>query len=351
MRRFSTVIACAFAVALMAFAVGCGDDEDSGGASGAAGGSSTTSSGGEGKKLRIAALIGDTANSWEAAELEGLKEGAKKHGAEITKVFNGKFDAQTQVRQIQDAISSGQFDALAIVANDGGAITPDIKRAIEQKLLVACMLVACGPDPAGSTNQIPGMVTTVGFAYKDNGKMIGELAVEACGDKNPCNVVYMPGLLSLPLDTARLDGFKEALATNPNIKIVAQQEGEYVTGKARSVMENILQKHKDVHVAAAAQDAMVTGIEQALKSAGVKQKVALIGSGGSTTAAKAICEDRWYGTVAGVPFTEGVLAVKYLVEASQGKKVPDWVDEYQFVEGGPKLTGKRACDFKAEWTD
>src|SRR6185437_8570192 len=135
------------------------------------------------------------------------------------------------------------------------------------------MLTPCGPDPTAAHNQIPGMVTSVGFPFNESGQMIAQLIVQACGSKNPCNVAYMPGLLTLPLEKARNTGLDGVLKKHPNIKVVAQQEGKYDTGTARSVMQNILTANKNIDVAASSYDGMTTGIEQAVKSAGLTGKV------------------------------------------------------------------------------
>jgi ribose transport system substrate-binding protein len=342
-RRLAVTAGLAATVAL---AAGCGSSD-----SGADSGAASSSAGGADKPVRIGVFIGDMSNSYEAAELDGIKAGAKEFGGEVVQVFDGKFDGPTQVNQLQDAITSGKYDAFAISVNDGGAVTPQIRNAIKANIKVACMLTPCGPDPVSAKNQIPGMTTNIGFPFADNGAMLGELVVKACADRDPCNLVYMPGLYTLPGDKARLQGLKGVLAKHPNIKVVAQQEGKYDTGTARSVMQNILTANHDVHVVATAYDTMTSGVEQAVKDAGLAGKVALIGSGGGAIGIKAVADKRWFGTVAAIPQTEGKLAAKHLIAAVRGKGqgIPDWINEYELEEGGPVITQDRAATFKAEW--
>lgn len=301
------------------------------------------------KPLRIAVFLGQLSNTYETAELQGIKEAAGKYGATVTKVFDGQFSAATQVKQLQDAVAANAYDAFVIDPNDGGAITPEIKDAIKHHILVACMLTPCGPDPTAAHNQIPGMVTSVGFPFNESGQMIAQLIVMACGSKNPCNVAYMPGLLTLPLEKARNTGLYGVLKKHPNIKVVAQQEGKYDTGTARSVMQNILTANPHVDVAASSYDGMTTGIEQAVASAGLTGKVKLIGSGGSEQAIAAVRSGKWFGTVRAVPKTEGKLIVKYLVAAANGKKVPGYINEYAAQPGGPLVTPQRAKKMVAEY--
>ena len=76
-------------------------------------------------------------------------------------------------------------------------------------------------------------------------------------------------------------------------------------------MQNILTANQDIDVAASAYDVMTDGIEQAIKAAGIKTKIKLIGSGGGSRAIAAVCSKRWFGTISAVPQTEGQLAAKY----------------------------------------
>jgi len=301
--------------------------------------------------VRIAFFLGSLANNYQRAELTGLKAGAAKYGGVVSKVFDSKdFTASTQRSQIQDAITSKEFDAFVITPNDGGAIAGVIKDALDAGIKVVCISANCGPDPIATKNQIPGMTTTIALPFFKNGQSIAGLIVKACGNKNPCNVVYMPGINTLPLETARNRGLDGVLKQHPNVKIIARQEGKYDLATARSVMQNILTAHQDVDVAASAYDVMTDGIEQAIKAAGIKTPVKLIGSGGGSRAIAAICAKRWFGTVAAVPQTEGMLAAKYAIQAVGGKKnIPSWVDEYTLEPGGALQTPDRACKFKAQY--
>ena len=335
------VIACSAVLA----GCGSGSSDDSSASSNGSGSSS--------EGLRIAVFLGDQSNTYETAELEGLKRAANKNGDTIAKVFDGQYSAEKQVAQLQDAIASGDYDAFAITPNDGAAVTPQIQDAIDDGIWVGCMLTVCGPDPTGTDRQIDGMVTNIAFPFDESGEMIATLIVKACEDKDPCRVAYMPGLQTLPLEKARTDGLEKVLAEHPNIEVVAQQEGKYDTGTARSVMENILTSTENIDVAASAYDPMTDGIEQAVKDAGLEGKIRLIGSGGSEQAIQAVRDGRWFGTVAGRPQTEGELLVKYLNEADKNgiDGIPGFVNEYsdEVQPGGPLVTPDNADKFEAQY--
>lgn len=303
--------------------------------------------------LRIGVFLGSLTNTYEAAQLEGIEEVAGEYNAEVVQVFDAAFDAQAQVAQLQDAIASGNYDAFAIDPADGGAVVPEIEDAIESGILVGCMLVACGPDPTSAERQIEGIVTSVGFHFDDSGRNIAQLIVDACGDLDPCNAVYIPGDMTLPLEQARLDGFNEVVEAAGNVNIVAQQDGHYDTATSRSVMDNILAANPEIHVAASSFDGMTVGIEQAVVDAGREGEIKLIGSGGDEQAVAAVREGRWFGTVVGKPKTEGKLLVKYFREALDSgntEGIPAFVNVYgdEISPGGPLMTRDRN-DLEAEY--
>ena len=98
---------CALAVALVlsigAFAA-CGSDDSGGGGSGAG-------DGGGGKEVKKIAFFGfASANSFAQATYAGIKEEAAKQGVQV-KFFDPNFDSAKQVSQIQNAITTGEYQA------------------------------------------------------------------------------------------------------------------------------------------------------------------------------------------------------------------------------------------------
>jgi len=302
--------------------------------------------------VKIAFFLGALTNNYQKAQLTGLKQGAAAYGGVIAKVYDSQnFSAATQVSQIQDALASKQYQAFAITPNDGGAVTPVIRQALAAGIKVVCISADCGPNPIATTNQIPGMTTTIALPYYENGKDLAKLIIQACAKKNPCRVIYMPGDNTLPLETARTKGLNSVLSKHPSIKIVADQQGGYDLGTARSVMQNELTANPTVDVAASAYDVMTDGIQQAIKADGVKRHIALIGSGGDSQSIALVKNKTWFGTISAIPVTEGRLAAKYLIEAVHGtKNIPSWIDEYKLEPGGAIRTYATSKNFTAQYT-
>ena len=91
-------------------------------------------------------------------------------------------------------------------------------------------------------------LTTVGYQFAENGTDIAKAIVAACAKLNPCNVVYEPGLLSFSTEKFRTDALNAYLKKHSNIKVLAEQQGQYLAGPGRTAMQNMLQAHPTINV-------------------------------------------------------------------------------------------------------
>jgi ribose transport system substrate-binding protein len=299
--------------------------------------------------IRVAFFAPGLANTYVPAQIRGAEAAAEKRGASIT-VFDAVFDASKQVTQVQDAIASGRFDAFVIAAVDGNALVPQIEEAISAGIKVACISAPCGPDLTSLKPQVAGLTVHVGHSFVTSGQLIGEQIVAACGDNDPCKVVYLPGLYSYPADKIRTDAVHATVDQDPTIEIVAEQEGKYLAEAARAALQNVLQAHRDVDVAATTGDQMAFGMEQAIKAAGLDGKVKIIGNGASEVGVSAVRAGRWHATIVLLPFTEGRIGADSVIRAARGAVgLPTSVNVEQLSPIGPVATKAAAGSFEPEW--
>lgn len=341
------VAACVAAVGV----AGCGSDDDDTSASGAATGASTGASTAPAsdKPVRVAFFGNSAANIFTQAHTRGVKKGVEAAGGTVTKVFDGKFDPPTQRGEIQDAVASGEFDAFVIETNDGSTIRPAVEEAIAAGIKVVGVFNPIGSNPSTLEPQIPGISSTVGHNFLQGGQDLAELTAQACGDTNPCNVAFMSGDSSLPLDVARTKGFKDKLATYSNIKLVAQQDAGYDTGKGRTVTQNILQAHPDVNVITAAGDQALLGGTEVIKDAGKLDQIKLIGDGAAKQGVDLIRAGTWYGALVLAPESGGAKAGEIAVQAARGEKVPVAINYNDISPIGKFATKETLGDFKGEF--
>jgi ribose transport system substrate-binding protein len=326
-------VAALLGVSVLGFAA-CGSDDESGG-SGAEGGT---------KVEKIAFFGFASANSFAQATYAGIKEEAAKNNVEV-KFFDPNFDSAKQVSQIQNAITSGEYQAFIVQANDGNAVVPPIREAIEEGITVVGEFTPIGTKYDTIEPQVPGLIF-VGEPPTENGTALGELGVDACADMDPCNVAYLEGFKALPLDNARTEAVKAALASAPNVKLVASVEGGYTQDTGLKAAQNVLQAHPDVNVMIGSSQA-IAGAEQAVKDAGAKVK--LIGNGGSRQAVAAVKSGRWFATYVIAEKSAGAKATELAIKKAEGGEVPASFDTRQLQE--PKGTKESLGDFEGQYDE
>lgn len=339
LRSRSSIIILTLVTAFALAASSCGDDD--GGSAGR---------GGE-ERVRLAFFMAAAANSYAQAQLQGVEAIAEEMNASV-ETFDGKFESQTQFSQIQDAIASGQYDGFIISPNDGNALVPVVEEAIAAEIQVGCILAPCGPSFDTLDPQIDGQVVYAGIPFKQNGADIGELVVQACENKDPCEVAMIPGLPDLPLEVARLEGFDSVVGEHDSIEVRLTSAGEYLAETALPIAQDVLQANRGIDVIVSTGDQMIVGAEQAINDAGLAGKIALIGNGGNQLAIDAIKDGRWFGTAAGYPRSEGEVAAEYVIRAVRGEDVePVGFGSSDLGDVGPLITKENVEEFEPQFKD
>jgi ribose transport system substrate-binding protein len=331
--RVKSIAVLLAAVAAGTFAA-CGDDDDGGG--GASGG------GQEVEKIAFFGFAG--ANSFAQATLAGIREQAAKEGVEV-EFFDPNFDSAKQVSQIQNAITTGEFQAFIVQANDGNAVVPVVREAIEEGITVVGEFTPIGTKYDTIEPQVDGLIF-VGEPPTENGTALGEMGVQACEGIDPCRVAYLEGFKALPLDNARTEAVHKALEAAPNVELVASVEGGYTQESGLKAAQNVLQAHSDVDVMIGSSQA-IAGAEQAVEDAGGEVK--LIGNGGSRQAVSAVKEGRWFATYVGAEKSSGAKAAQLAIAAARGEEVPKSFDTRELQE--PIGTKENLGSFEGQYED
>ena len=301
----------------------------------------------QGKKVTDLAFFGfAAANSFAQATWKGVQQSTKAHHVKA-KFFDPNFNAGTQVSQIQDAITSGKYQAFVIQANDGNAVVPVVKQALKAGITVVGEFTPIGPKYNTIKPQVPGLIF-VGEAPTWNVTSLGKLGVAACKGKNPCHVAYLEGFKSLPLDNARTAAVKAALKNAKNVNLVASVEGGYTQASGLKAAQDVLQAHPDVNVMIGSSQA-IEGAQQAVKGAGKLGKIKLIGNGGSCQAVAAVRNGTWFAAYVDPERSSGKKATDLAIAKASGKKVPSSFDTRKLHN--PIGTKKTLKGFKAQYCD
>ena len=305
------------------------------------------------KPLEIAYLSFAVANSYDAPMLAAAKAAAAAGNANIT-VFDANLNPTDQVKQLQDAVASGKYDAILTQPLYGAGMTEDVKKAIAAGIAVGNIDQVLGSDMTTPDSQVPGLSSNVAFVPSELGKKIGNLVVTACADlksdaAHPCNVGYIWSVKAAALDIALKKAFDEAIASHPEIKVVSDT-GElfYTTALGLKAAQDIVAAHPDISVIVSA-DQAITGAVTAVKD--IKDKVRLVGYGGGAVALQGIASGERFGTVMQMPATEGGQGMKALIDAIRSGTPSAGVDPLATLPDGGVVTKENVATFLplAEW--
>lgn len=153
----------------------------------------------------------------------------------------------TQVSQVQNFISQ-KVDVLIVSPNEPAPLTAAVTQACNQKIPVIILDRSVNTDCYSS------------FIGGDNvvaGKQAGELAAKEL--PNGGNVVELQGILSDQPQIDRDKGFREGIASNPKIKIIAHREAKWLKESATPIMQQWLSQYPKIDLVYAQNDPMALG--------------------------------------------------------------------------------------------
>ena len=289
------------------------------------------------------------ANGFAQATWAGVQEAADELCAEA-RFFDPNFDAATQVSQIQDAITSGEYDAFVVQANDGNSVVPVVEEAIAEGIIVVGEFTPIGTDYSSLEPQVEGMTSYVGVSITANGEGLAELGQMACEEveTETCKVAYLQGFRALPLDNARTDAVLAGLEEAENIEVVASPEGGYTQATGLAAAQDVLQANPDVQVIIGSAQAIL-GAEQAVEDAGLTGDVLLIGNGAPRQAVTAVKEGRWFAVWADAEKDAGKRAAEVAIMAARGEEVPSSIDTTTLLPTPFGTADALPEDFEGQW--
>jgi ribose transport system substrate-binding protein len=252
------------------------------------------------------------ANSFANASWAGVEKYAAENNA-TAEFFDGAFNAEQQVQQIQDATTSGKYQVYVIQANDGASVITAVEAAVAAGIQVVAEFTPIGTEYDTAEPQVEGIYSLVDVP-SSNGTVLGEMGSDACKllGADPCKVAYLQGNAQLPLDNARTEAVVTALKA-AGAEVIDNFQGGYTPDDGRAATQDLLQSHPDVNVIIGSSQA-IAGAEQLVDT----EKVKLIGNGGSTQAVTAVQEGRWYGVYFLNEVQDGYEAAKTGAEAARG---------------------------------
>lgn len=252
------VIGVMIATLLVIGLAACGNGKSSGGAS---------KGGGSGKSDEIVIGMSFPAadHGWMAALIDNAKKEAE--GQHVKYKISTASDPNQQANDVQDLITQ-KVDVIVMDPIESDALTPVGQKVKDAGIPLVIVDRELTNDSA--TAVIKGDNEGIG---KNAGKYIGELL----GGKGKVAILSGP---PSSVTTLRTNGFKDAIKSYPDIKVVAEQSGDFQQEKSLSVMKNILQSQSHLDAIYTEDDEMALGALQAIKEANRTDIKVVTGAGG-----------------------------------------------------------------------
>lgn len=217
---------------------------------------------GEGKdiysdEIRIAFLPNVIGDSWAAAIAQGQRNYLDAFSNVTLDVYDGKASVDTQV-QIMDELIGQKYDAIILQATDASGLA-----ASAEKAEAAGIPVICANLDADTVH-----TALVAAVDVEAGRMMADAIGEELGGKgNVLIISATPGATKgVNIDI----GFKAELEEKyPDIVILDEQSGEWLTENANTVMNDFLTKYQDIDAVMCHNDAMAEGAAEAVKAKGL----------------------------------------------------------------------------------
>jgi simple sugar transport system substrate-binding protein/ribose transport system substrate-binding protein len=246
------VIAGVACMAMLALTACGGDGEEEGTAS--------STSGGSGGAITVGFSQVGSESGWRAANTKSIQETLTAANGFDLKFSDAQQKQENQIQAIRNYIAQ-KVDVIAfspVVESGWDAVLEEAKAANIPVVLT---------DRAVDSTDDSLYVSFLGSDFLLEGKKAGAWVVQQFKDK-PTNIVELQGTTGSAPANDRMAGFKEAIASNPNLKIIASQTGNFTRAEGKTVMEGFLQANPDIDLVFAHNDDMGLGAIEAIEAAG-----------------------------------------------------------------------------------
>ncbi|GAA5192700.1 substrate-binding domain-containing protein [Rugosimonospora acidiphila] len=173
-----------------------------------------------------------------------------------------------QVSQVQNFIAQ-HVDVLIISPNEPAPLAAAVQQACNAKIPVIVL-------DRSVNNQC--YTSFIGGDNVAAGKQAGDLAVKLL--PNGGNVVELQGILSDQPQIDRDKGFREGIAANPKIHIVAQREAKWLKESATPIMQQWLAQYPKIDLVYSENDPMALGAYLAAAGAKRAGQIKFLGTDG-----------------------------------------------------------------------
>lgn len=225
------------------------------------------------EKPKVALVMKSLANEFFLTMEDGAKTYQKEHSADFDLISNGikdETDTSSQIRIVEQMIVS-KVDALVIAPADSKALVPVLKKASDAGIKVVNIDNRLDPEVLKSKSlDIP----FVGPDNRKGARLVGEYLAKQL--KQGDQVGIIEGVSTTTNAQQRTAGFKDAMEA-AGMKIVGVQSGNWEIDKGNAVAAAMLNEYPDLKALLAGNDSMALGAVSAVRAAGKKGQVQIVG--------------------------------------------------------------------------
>lgn len=237
------------------------------------------------EEVKIGFITNMIAHSVPVAWSTGLEREFQYYSNVKYQAFDGNNSAETQIQLMRELINQ-KYDCIILQAYDSAALAPSVEEAEAAGIPVINLnLDADTPHTA--------LISMVDY---EAGQVAAKQIGDALGGKGNVVIIQSPPGASLGVN--REMGFRDYLAENyPDIKIVGEQNGEWLKENAMTIMNSFMQTNSQIDAVFAVNDSMAEGAALAAEAAGRLDEMVIWGADGEKDALVMIEQGRLTGTV------------------------------------------------------
>lgn len=227
-----------------------------------------TAGGSQAKTLGV--TLPNLTNPYYVAMKKSFEENGKAQGFNV-KVSIADNDDAKQLSQVQSFIQQ-KVDAVAVNCVSSGPCVAVIGEL--NKANIPAFAINIMPDTDGMKQQGVSMVQGVQTDQREGGKFIGQQLLKDLGPdaKAEIGIVGEPTSISV---NARDDGFKEAIASNPGLQVVALVNGKVEETTSLKVTTEMLQGNPKMTIVFSNTEPAALGANAAIEQLGKSGTVTL----------------------------------------------------------------------------
>lgn len=200
------------------------------------------------RQWRIGMSQANNAEPWRQAMNEQIAAAAARHPNIQIEFTDARQNNAQQVADVEAFLSKG-IDLLIISPNEATPLTSVVAKAYRQGIPVIVL-----------DRKVRGDQYTmwIGADNRLIGRKAGEYTARWCREqrRSPCRVIELRGLEGSTPAQERGDGFREGIASNPDVQIIASQNADWLAERAETLSRVMFDANPTVDVVYAHNDPM-----------------------------------------------------------------------------------------------